>query len=104
MDLSIYEIIKGPVLSDKAQKLNALLQRLVLNVHPQANKPMVKEAIEKLFNVKVDNVRIVVRKGKRRLVNRKIAVHGKLQKKAIVKLKPGYELNMFDSVETKEKE
>lgn len=97
MDLSIYEIIQSPVVSEKAQKLNTDLQRLVLNVHPAANKPLVKEAIEKLFNVKVDNVRIIVRKGKRKLVNRKREVFGKLQKKAIVKLKEGYELNMMDS-------
>lgn len=96
MELSIYDIIKGPVITSKAQELNIELNRLVLQIHPKANKPMVKEAIEKLFNVKVENVRVIIRKGKRRMVGKK-EVWGKLQKKAIVKLKDGYKLNVFDS-------
>lgn len=103
MDLSIYDIIKGPLVTDKAQQLNIKLQRLVLRVHPQANKPMIKEAIEKLFNVKVDNIRVIVRKGKRRLVGRR-EVFGSLQKKAIVKLKPGYEINVYENVQPTEKQ
>ena len=63
MDLSIYDIIQGPVVTDKAFRLNQKFKKLVLRVHPQANKPMVAEALEKLFDVKVDNVRIIVRKG-----------------------------------------
>jgi len=102
MDLSIYDVIKGPVVSEKAQKLNVDSQKLVLNVHPSANKPMIKEAIEKLFNVKVDNVRVIVRKGKRRFVNRRREIFGNLQKKAIITLKAGYELSMMDNIETKE--
>lgn len=95
MDLTIYDIILGPVISDKAYDLNKNLKKLVLNVHPQANKPLIAEAIEKLFNVKVKNVCISVRKGKRRMVKRSV-VHGQLQKKAIVTLAPGYSIDMFD--------
>jgi len=103
MDLSIYDIIKGPLITDKAQKLNVKLHRLVLDVHPSANKPMIKEAIEKLFNVKVDNVRIIVRKPKRRLVGRR-EVFGRLQKRAIVKLKSGYKLDVLENVQPAEKQ
>ena len=39
MELSIYQIIQGPVVSDKAYKLNKKLNKLVIKVHPQANKP-----------------------------------------------------------------
>lgn len=94
MDLSIYDIIKGPVVSDKAQKVNSSLKKLVLTVHPHSNKPLVKEAIEKLFNVKVDNIRIVVRKGKTKRAGKRIIV-GKLQKRAIVTLKEGYTVDLF---------
>ena len=95
MDLSIYDIIIGPVISDKAYKLNKLYKKLALKVHPAANKPMVKEALEKLFSVKVDKVSIVVRKGKKRRVKGKTTT-GKLSKRAIVTLAEGYSLDLMD--------
>ena len=64
-------------------------------MHPHANKPMIKEALEKLFNVKVENVNIVVRKGKIRRVGRR-EVQGPLTKKAIVTLAEGYSLDLLD--------
>ena len=56
MDLNVFEIIKGPVVSEKATMLNQKLKKLVLKVHPQANKMQIKEAFQRLFNVKVDKV------------------------------------------------
>ena len=93
--LTIYDVIQSPVVTDKAFRLNKDLKKLVLNVHPWANKPMVKEALEKLFNVKVDKVHIIRRKGKRRIVNRKVVV-GSTRKKAIVTLVKGHSLDLFD--------
>jgi len=95
MDLNIYDIIKGPVATDKAYRLNRDLKKLVLKVHPEANKPLVKSALEKLFNVKVENVRIIVRKGKNKLVRRH-KVKDSLVKRAIVSLAEGYTLDFFD--------
>ncbi len=92
MQLTVYDIIKGPVITDKAYKTNYLLKQLVVRVHVQANKPMVKEALEKLFNVKVEKIRIVVRKPKNRSVNR-YPVKGQTVKKAIVTLKDGYAID-----------
>ncbi len=92
---SIYNVIQGPVISDKAYKLNKNSKKLVLFVHPDANKPMVKEALKKLFNVEVEDVRIVVCKGKARRVGRRIVV-GSTRKKAIITPKEGYSINLFD--------
>lgn len=97
MDLSIYDVIQKPVISEKAYKLNRDLKKLVLRVHPKANKPMVKEALKKLFNVKVEDVRILVRKGKNRRVGR-MAIQGSDTKKAIVTLAEGYSINLFDQI------
>lgn len=94
MDLSIYEIIQRPRVSSKAYTLNQQLQQLVLEVHPQANKPLVKEALKKLFNVEVEKVRIIVSKGKIRRAGRH-EFRGKKTKKAIVTLKPGYSADMM---------
>lgn len=95
MDLTIYDIIQGPVITDKAYKLNKVLKQLVLKIHPDANKTMVKEALFKLFNVKVKTVRISNRKGKNRQFKR-MAIQGPAMKKAIVTLAPGYSLDMFE--------
>ncbi|MEX0672211.1 MAG: 50S ribosomal protein L23 [Candidatus Babeliales bacterium] len=95
MELALTNVILGPVLSDKAYKLNQDEKVLVLNVHPKANKPMVKEAIEKLFNAKVDEIRIMNRKGKTKRIGR-FQSRGKLQKRAIVKLKEGYSISLMD--------
>ncbi len=95
MDLTIYDIIRGPVVTDKASKLITAFNKVVLDVHPKANKPMIKEVLEKLFNVKVKDIRIIVRKGKVRFYKRRKST-GPLVKRAIVTLKPGYTLDMVE--------
>ena len=62
LKINMYDVILGPIMTDKAYKLNRKLQKLVLKVHPQANKPLVKKAIERLFDVKVETVRMLIRK------------------------------------------
>jgi large subunit ribosomal protein L23 len=93
MELSIYSVIQGPRTTIKAYELNQRFQKLVLDVHPQATKPVIAEALKKLFNVDVATVRIVVTKGKARVVSR-YQVMGKLRKKAIVTLKQGQSVNL----------
>ena len=70
MDLTIYDVIQGPVISDKAYKLNKKFKKLVLRVHPHANKTLVADALQKLFNVKVDSVAILIRKGKSKRIRK----------------------------------
>ncbi len=100
MELTIYDIIQGPVVSDKAYKQNQTLQKLVLEVHMHANKPLVKEAIEKLFGVKVEKVGILIRDGKNRMTKARILTKDKTRKRAIVTLKEGYNINLFGDVAT----
>jgi large subunit ribosomal protein L23 len=101
MELTIYDIIKGPIVSDKAYKLNKLHNQLKLEVHVDATRPMIKHALEKLFNVKVKNVRTAIAKytvgslnRRRRVTEPKI----KRIKKAFITLAPGYVLDLFGQV------
>ena len=97
--LTWYDIIKGPVVSDKAYKLNQKQSQLVLQVHTFANKPQIKDAIEKLFNVKVKEVRTLIRKkSSLRATQKKYnATPGiKKSKVAYVTLAEGYSLNLFE--------
>jgi large subunit ribosomal protein L23 len=95
MDLNVFEIIKGPVVSEKATLLNQKLKKLVLKVHPQANKMQIKEAIQRLFEVKVDKVNTMNRVGKTRR-SRRVMVQGPTTKRVVVTLKEGYSIDLFE--------
>ncbi len=93
MELSLYDVIRGPRTTSKSYDLNQRLKQLVLEVHPKANKRLIIEALKKLFNVEVEKVRIIVRKGRQRRVG-KFTTVGALDKKAIVTLKSGQAINL----------
>jgi large subunit ribosomal protein L23 len=97
--LTIYNIVKGPIISEKAYMLNKKHNQLVLEVHTDATRPMIKQAIEKLFNVKVKTVRTLISKytpgsgmKRRKVGTPKI----KKQKKAFITLAEGYSLELFE--------
>lgn len=95
MDLAIYNIIKGQRVTEKAYKLNNELKKLVLEIHPKANKPMVALALKKLFNVEIEKIAIIVSKGKNKRVGR-FKFTAKNSKKAIITLKHGYSVDAMD--------
>ena len=76
MELQIKDILLHPVLSEKALRLLESENKLVFIVNRKANKTQIKQAFEKLFNVKVEKV------------NTLILPNGK--KKAYIKLKKDY--------------
>ncbi|CDK30511.1 50S ribosomal protein L23 [Candidatus Babela massiliensis] len=95
MDLTIYDIIKGQRITEKAYRLNKELKKLVLDIHPHANKPWVAEALKKLFNVEAEKIAIVVSKGKNKRIGRH-KFRSNNGKKAIVTLRQGYSVDMMD--------
>lgn len=97
MELSIYQIIVQPVVSEKAYELNKFMKQLVFLVHIEANKPQIKQAVEQLFQVKVKSVRTSIRGGKYRRV-KKSRVKGIDTKRAFVSLEDGHELNLLSQV------
>ena len=87
MELSIFDVIRGPVMSEKSSKLIDTLKKISLVVHPKANKIMVKRALESLFEgVGVQSINMIVRKGKARRF-KGVASQGGIKKVAIVTLK-----------------
>lgn len=93
MELSIFNVIQRAVVTPKSSQSMQKNNQMTLEVHPEANKAMIKEALEKLFEVKVDKIRTLNRKGKVRRF-RRIQSQGKLTKRAIITLKEGYSLNL----------
>ncbi len=99
LNLTIFDVIRGAVVTEKANHLNQKLKKLVLNVHPQANKTQIKEAMQRIFSVKVDKVNTLRRKGKTRRVRRTF-IEGTTTKRVIVTLKEGYSLDLFGQQNT----
>ena len=94
MDLTKYDVIRGPVVTDKAFRQNKG-KKLVLEVHPAATKSDIKRAVESVFDVKVAKVCTLNRPGKRRKVQGRVVV-GVKKKRAIITLAPGHSLDLFD--------
>jgi large subunit ribosomal protein L23 len=84
---SIYKVIKEPVLTEKSVALKEL-NKYVFKVDYKATKRDIKKAVEEIFKVKVDNVKIVKMKPKKKRLGR---YEGYVSgwKKAIVTLKEG---------------
>jgi large subunit ribosomal protein L23 len=85
---NFYGIIKSPHLTEKADSLQEGSGQVVIKVNPDANKVEIKNAVEKLFNVKVGKVRTSMVRGKQKRVGRHF---GRTPdwKKAIVTLSEG---------------
>jgi large subunit ribosomal protein L23 len=87
--MDIYSVIIRPIITEKATNLNSKLNQVTFEVALNANKKMIKEAVEKIFNVKVEKVRTIVCRGKKRLKFGRLPFTTKKFKKAIVTLKSG---------------
>ncbi|TBW55943.1 50S ribosomal protein L23 [Marinobacter halodurans] len=90
----IYKVLLGPHVSEKAS-LVAESNQVVFRVAADATKPEVKRAVEQLFNVKVEGVQILNRKGK---LKRTVRGFGKRDdlRKAYVRLAEGQEIDFAD--------
>ena len=85
---NIYGIIKSPHLTEKTDSLQEGTGQVVVKVSPDANKVEIKEAIEKIFKVKVGKVRTTMMHGKQKRVGRHLGRTSDW-KKAIVTLTEG---------------
>ena len=91
MDTKYLDIIKAPVITEKSGVI-AQNGKYVFKVDSRANKIEIKQAIEKIFNVHVKEIRTINVKPKRR-VGRYTGLTNRC-KKAIVKLAEGEEINL----------
>jgi len=93
----MYEIIKRPVLTEKTTLQKEQSNQITLEVDRRANKIEIKEAVEKIFKVKVLDIQSMVVQGKTKRLGR---FSGKRSdwKKAIVTLKPGEQVPFLEGV------
>jgi len=95
MELSLYDIIVSPIVSNKAYNLHQKFKKIEFQVHMDANKPLVREAVTKLFNVEVKSVNILIREGKRKISRSRNVSYDACKKIAIVTLKNNSDINLF---------
>ena len=92
MDTKYLEIIKAPVITEKSGVI-AQNGKYVFKVDSRANKIEIKQAIEKIFNVHVKEIRTINVKPRKRRVGHYTGLTNRC-KKAIVKLAEGEEINL----------
>jgi len=84
----LYQIVRRPHISEKTAMLQADSNQYVFEVRTDADKSEIKRAVEGLFDVQVEQVRVVNMKGKRKSF-RLIPGRQKGWKKAYVRIKAG---------------
>ena len=100
-NLHTSDVLRRPLITEKNTLLTPLGQ-YTFEVAMTANKIQIKEAVEMIFNVKVQAVNTMIIKGKKRRVmssrNRSKFGSTNDMKKAVVTLEPGYEIDIFGDI------
>lgn len=87
-------VIVRPLVTEKSTRQQHAQNTYSFEVHPDAEKKDIKAAVEKLYSVKVADVRTLVRKGKPRRTRYRL-VQTKTWKRAIVKLQEDSRIDLF---------
>lgn len=97
MKNSYYDIIYGPCISEKSTNVADKYRQIVFKVKTDVNKIQVRNAVEKIFSVKVAKVNVMNQRGKARTFKQ---IKGKKSnwKKAYVTLCEGYDIKFTDVV------
>lgn len=95
-ELNLYDVLRRPVVTEKANLMTETDNKYVFDVAPNANKAQIKEAIEVIFDKKVVKVNVMVMPAKRGMRGRRAYVRSKEWKKAIVTLAPGETIELFN--------
>ena len=97
MERSVYDIILNPVITEKSSKTRED-RTYVFNVAKEANKNTIKAAIEKIFNVKVERVNVINKKGSSKMTRFRHLKKSPDTKKAYIKLKEGFSIDLFEGM------
>jgi len=94
--MHLYEVLRRPLITEKDTLLQAQ-GKYAFEVAREANKPQIKQAVEKAFNVKVMAVNVMTVPGKRRRIGRRVVLTPSW-KRALVTLQPGDKIELFEGV------
>jgi large subunit ribosomal protein L23 len=92
-----HKILEKPLVTEKSMESLQDSNRVSFKVMRTANKIQVRQAVERIFEVTVESVNMVTVRGKKKKFGRNIG-QSKDWKKAIVKLKEGDKIELFEGV------
>jgi large subunit ribosomal protein L23 len=87
-----YDVLIAPVITEKATTASEH-NKVVFKVARNATKPQIKEAVEKLFDVKVKRVNTLIRKGKIKMFKGRPGEQ-QASKRAVVTLEEGHRIDV----------
>ena len=96
--ISVYDVIRKPIVTEKGVTKKDEERTLCFEVHIDANKTQIRQAVEALFDVKVVEVRTMSVKSKPK---RRGYTSGRTRqwKKAIVQVRPGDSIPIFQGLQ-----
>ncbi len=103
--MDIYNVVRRPLVTEKGthqsrQSFESTNSRpgrggaYAFEVHEKANKIQIRDAVEKIYNVRVESVRTAIMRGKARRFRGRYGA-SKTWKKAVVVLKPEHHIDLF---------
>jgi len=95
--MQAHEILKRPIITEKSNYQADMLRRYTFAVDLEANKHEIREAVEEMFDVEVDDVNTMIMPGKPRRFGRRFG-YTSMWKKAMVTLAPGESITFFEGV------
>ncbi|HEX4749817.1 MAG TPA: 50S ribosomal protein L23 [Bryobacteraceae bacterium] len=95
--MNVYEVIKRPLITEKGHSKREAERTLAFEVHPDANKIQIKQAVETVFKVKVAEVRTAMYSGKLRRRGR-FTGYASDWKKAYVRLEAGSKMPEYAEI------
>lgn len=99
--ITIYDVLRRPLVTEKTSYQSGKLNQYSFIVADSATRTLVKDAVETLYDVKVERVNIINTSAKRgrRLRSRRLLIRKSGIKKAIVTLVEGQTLPIFEGVQ-----
>jgi large subunit ribosomal protein L23 len=95
--VDIYQVIKEPHITEKANLQKSETNQVTFNVHRGANKIEIRKAVETLLKTKVLDVSTMNVRGKRRRMGKTMGRRPNW-KKAVVRLAPGQSIEFFEGM------
>ena len=94
---TVYEVLRRPLVTEKGNVLRDDQNQYLFEVAMDATKAKIRDAVEKLFDVRVEGVRTVVVRGKLKRVGRHVGKRNNW-KKAVVTLNSEDKIEVFEGV------
>ncbi|OIQ00556.1 50S ribosomal protein L23 [Candidatus Wirthbacteria bacterium CG2_30_54_11] len=95
MQLDLSHVLVRPVITEKSMS-GSSMGKYTFEVHIDANQHVIKAALKQFFSVDAVKINVMIVKGKERRYGKRIG-HTKTWKKAIVTLKTGQKIELFES-------